>query len=87
MRHHPFGYALYKPVLRSLMKPGCCGYFNDSGFWIELFDLNELSSLSKYNLGHARDTSQQLREAEISWEPKISRGASKVDTGLSAGTM
>lgn len=33
MRHHPFGFALYHPCDKSVIQPGSCGYFNDTGDW------------------------------------------------------
>lgn len=84
MRNHPFGYALYKPVRQSSMKPGTCGYFNDSGFWTKLFDLNDSFSLSYHDLGDAQGTNSEPRDSGITWDPKVSRGASKVDVGLEA---
>lgn len=32
-RNHPEGHALYFKVSGSSMKPGSCGYFNESGHW------------------------------------------------------
>jgi len=33
LRNHPEGHALYFKVPGSSMKPGTCGYFNESGHW------------------------------------------------------
>ncbi|OAG38835.1 hypothetical protein AYO21_06866 [Fonsecaea monophora] len=67
------------------MKPGTCGYFDKSGFWSKLFDLNDSSSLLKHSLGDAQDTNSELRDNGITWDPKVSRGTSKIDVGLEAG--
>lgn len=80
MRHHPFGYALYKPLLRSSVKPGSCGILH-RGSWTELFHLNDPSSLSKNLLSVAEDTSERLVEKGLIWDPKVSRGAKKIDIG------
>jgi hypothetical protein len=82
MRHHPFGYALYKPLLRSSLKPGSCGILDRRGFWTNLFDLNDPFSLSEHSLGSAEETSERLVEKGLTWGPKLSRGATKVDVGL-----
>lgn len=69
MKDHPFGYPLYKPVLMSSIQPGSCGYFDDSGFWHYAF--------------HLSDAQQELVDSNIDWEPKLSKGTSKIDTGFS----
>jgi hypothetical protein len=84
MRHHPFGYALYKPVLRSSMKTGSCGILDGRGIWTPLFDLNDHSSLSNHLLSKAEDTPERLVEAGLTWDPKLSWGAVRVDIGLEA---
>ncbi|KAL2752088.1 hypothetical protein ACRALDRAFT_213567 [Sodiomyces alcalophilus JCM 7366] len=57
MKAHPFGYALYKPVLMSNLHPGSCGYFDDAGFWHHAFDLEDVKS--------------NLVETDIDWDPKL----------------
>ena len=78
MRHHPFGYALYKPVLRSNMKPGDAGIFNSGGFWTKILDLNQAEA----PLDAVSDASERLVEQGLTWDPKLSRGAIKTKVGL-----
>ncbi|KAM0721487.1 hypothetical protein Q7P37_002411 [Cladosporium fusiforme] len=40
-RNHPEGHALYFKVPASSMKPGSCGYFNDSGHWRPILQIAE----------------------------------------------
>ncbi len=69
------------------MTAGSCGYFDESGFWSKLFDLNDPQSLSDHGLGNAQDTHEQLRESDIVWEPKLSDGVSKVDVKFSTAAL
>ena len=86
MRHHPFGYALYQPLLRdsesTKAKPGVCGILDDRGIWTPLFDLNDPPTLSEHQLCPAEDTSERLIRDGLRWEPMLSRGATKVNAGL-----
>jgi hypothetical protein len=68
------------------MRPGSCGILDDSGFWSLLFDLNDDLSLSSHGLGPSQGAFEELREAGITWGPKLSDGASMVCTGISVGT-
>ncbi|KAK5999137.1 hypothetical protein PT974_01526 [Cladobotryum mycophilum] len=39
MRHHPYGWALYKKVTKREIFPGSCGYFDPEGDWQTIVDL------------------------------------------------
>jgi hypothetical protein len=40
-RNHPEGHALYFKVPEHSMKPGSCGYFNESGHWRQIVQIAE----------------------------------------------
>lgn len=50
MRNHPYGYALYQPISASIIKPGVVGYFDATGFWSPLADLNDAAALQAAGL-------------------------------------
>lgn len=56
LRNHPEGHALYFKVPGSSIKPGSCGYFNQSGHWRNIVDIAnvEPKSLEMRNGSHQR---------------------------------
>lgn len=50
MRNHPYGYALYQPTSSSIIKPGVVGFFDKTGFWSPLADLNDEEGLKAAGL-------------------------------------
>jgi hypothetical protein len=86
MAHHPYGYALYKPVLSSTLKPGSCGYFDTQGNWQPLVDLTSPNSLQKYGLSSPKEELESISpEENISWGPKVSRRVTEVNLDISGG--
>jgi hypothetical protein len=87
MRQHNHGYALYKPVSSDLMRPGSCGYFDDSGSWNPILDLNDGKSLQKHGLCPPKGLNLAPVEDNISWGPKTSQGVTeqKIDVSLGVG--
>jgi hypothetical protein len=41
-RNHPEGHALYFKVPEHSLKPGSCGYFNESGHWRPVVQIAEV---------------------------------------------
>ncbi|KAF3013211.1 hypothetical protein E8E14_005134 [Neopestalotiopsis sp. 37M] len=39
LRHHAYGWALFKKVTAEDMHPGSCGYFDSEGDWVQAVDL------------------------------------------------
>lgn len=68
MRHHPFGFALYHPCDKMLLKPGSCGYFNYLGDWNPIADV--LSSNGRF-VGLDEDP-QKAEPQTLNWGPKCS---------------
>jgi len=50
MTHHPYGYALYKPTSKKVLRPGAVGYWNELGEWQHIAWLDDPASLEKLNL-------------------------------------
>lgn len=85
MRRHPFGYALFKPAMKKLMRPGSCGYFDHSGQWNRLFNLDDSKAFDQQNTMQADCISEETVETGIRWEPMLSEGTMQQDMGLSMG--
>jgi hypothetical protein len=84
MAHHPYGYALYKPVSSSILKPGGCGYFDTLGNWQPFVDLTSPESLHKYGLNSPMEELESISpEENITWGPKVSRRVTAVNLGTS----
>ena len=47
MQHHPHGYAVYEPVSSTDLRPGSCGFFDDSGGWTTIAQLDDIESLKR----------------------------------------
>lgn len=68
MRHHPFGFALYHPCDKTVLKPGSVGYFNVRGDWNPITHI--LSSDEPFTMA---DDELQLGDAQLpEWGPKCS---------------
>jgi hypothetical protein len=93
MRQHPFGFALYHPSDKDLLKLGSCGYFNDLGDW------NPITNVSADDNKYVaiEEELQKADPQELSWGPKCSDHVTEhrekmktemclhVATGLTAG--
>ena len=86
MIHHPYGYALYKPVSSSILKPGSCGYFDAQGAWNPIADLTSPASLQKYGLSIPKEELERIPIVEnIAWGPKVSQRVTEMNLDLSGG--
>lgn len=86
MIHHPYGYALYKPVSSSILKPGSCGYFDAQGAWNPIADLTSPASLQKYGLSIPKEELERIPiEENIAWGPKVSQRVTEMNLDLSGG--
>lgn len=86
MMSHPYGYAIYKPLPDNILKPGICGYFDDSGTWNPIADLADQESLAKFGL---KLPTEELDKAPLdysgSWGPKWSLDVKEDPIDVSAG--
>jgi hypothetical protein len=86
MMLHPYGYALYKPVSSSILRPGSCGYFDAQGAWNPIADLTSPASLQKYGLSIPREELERIpTEENVAWGPKISQRVTEMNIDLSGG--
>ena len=86
MAHHPYGYAMYKPVSSNILKPGSCGYFDSLGTWNPFVDLTSPSSLEKYGLSSPKEELERIpSEENTDWGPKVSRSVTEARLDLSGG--
>jgi hypothetical protein len=86
MAHHPYGYAMYKPVSSNILKPGSCGYFDSLGTWNPFVDLTSPSSLQKYGLSSPKEELERIpSEENTDWGPKVSRSVTEARLDLSGG--
>lgn len=73
MRHHPYGWALYKKVTRRDMFPGSCGYFDPEGDWRGIADLNDPPELAKQGWKMPHDDMRFPQPPDsVVWGPKSS---------------
>jgi len=68
MKHHPFGFALYHPCNKSVLKIGSCGYFNHRGDWNSIADI----SSSNETFTGIHDDLQKAEPHSLKWGPKCS---------------
>ena len=68
MRHHPFGFALYHPCDKTVLKPGSCGYFNTRGDWNPIVAV----SISDGQFLKIDDDLQMSPPQTLEWGPKCS---------------
>lgn len=73
LRHHPYGWALYKKVTKRDVFPGCCGYFDTDGDWHGLVDLNAGPNLTSqgWMIPDAGIINEKSPES-MTWGPKNS---------------
>lgn len=77
MRHHPFGFALYHPCHKNILKPGSCGYFNDRGEWNPITDLANPSSLNELSFVGVDEDLQKGEPQMLHWGPKCSKNVTE----------
>ena len=84
MRHHSYGHAIYEPASSADLRPGSCGYFDDSGGWMAIAQLDDIEKLKRD--GFEPPTALEAVEDKItrSWHPKCSAGlnATELDLGM-----
>jgi hypothetical protein len=86
MQHHPYGYALYKPMSSTILKPGSCGYFDSLGAWNPIANLDDVQSLQKYGLQPPKERLEKAPpEENITWGPKVSQNVTEQRMDLSGG--
>jgi len=84
MRKHPYGYALYKPKKPELVKPGVCGYLDESEEWKPIADLTDAVSLEKEGFT-PMTLPNKAPDEEESWGAKVSEGVNYQRHELQAG--
>ncbi|KAK8036595.1 hypothetical protein PG991_001732 [Apiospora marii] len=87
LRHHAYGWALFKKVAAKDMHPGSCGYFDPEGDWQPLVDLTRPSDDLLAEGWAAPDARLYHDEAPESlvWGPKSSRAVNANQSGGTAG--
>ena len=69
MRLHPFGFALYQPCDKIVLKPRSCGYFDTHGDW------NPITHISASQDPFVKIEEEELQMGEpqiLEWGPKCS---------------
>ncbi|KAL7933332.1 hypothetical protein V8C35DRAFT_305555 [Trichoderma chlorosporum] len=88
LRHHPYGWALYKKVTARDIHPGSCGYFDSDGDWRTLADLTSPKGLARQGWtttdGNIIDDNHP--ESMI-WGPKSSSSVQSTHIGGSVGAI
>lgn len=89
MRHHPYGYALYEPQSAELMYPGCCGYFDTTGYWTPLVDLSNLDALKQHGIQTEAPFINRAPGDQRSWGPKTTKTVKgrKIDLSVEASLL
>ncbi|KAF9032346.1 hypothetical protein BJ165DRAFT_1358008 [Panaeolus papilionaceus] len=86
MSNHPFGIALYKPLKRTVLYPGACGYFDNFGGWNPIVNLDNASEVKKRGLASMEIEPERAPiEEDIQWGPKVSNKTRAIAMELSAG--
>jgi hypothetical protein len=86
MKHHPYGYALYKPVAESVIQRGSVGYFDGSGDWNPIAQLSDAADLENKGYKPLREPLvSSPKEEHTHWGPKTSQGVRNRNIGLDAG--
>ena len=72
-KRHDYGYPLYEPTFRAIIKPGVCGYIDRHGKWNPVADLNNREELERKGLSIPRESLEFAPDDhDISWGPKCS---------------
>lgn len=88
MKNHPYGYAIYKPLPNRLLKPGACGYFDDSGTWNPIANLDDEESLAKFGLKlPGEELDMAPTDSSARWGPKWSMDVQEEKVDTSTGIM
>lgn len=88
LRNQPEGHALYFKVPGSSMKPGACGYFNESGHWRTIAQIADVEPKSLETEGWKAPSRliTTLNEAGIEWPIKLSESVQerRIEASLKA---
>ena len=85
MQHHPHGYAIYEPISSTVLRPGSCGFFDESGGWTTVAQLDDIESLKRSGFVPPAPLEETQDRITRSWHPKCSSGVSAVDVDLGVG--
>ena len=85
-KRHDYGYPLYEPASRTIIKPGVCGYIDQHGQWNPVADLNKPEELQKKGLTTPRESLEVAPDdRDISWGPKCSEAVKGRRLGAEVG--
>ena len=85
-KRHDYGYPLYEPTSRTIIKPGVCGYIDQHGQWNPVADLNKPEELKQKGLTTPREALVVAPDdRHISWGPKCSEAVKGRRLGAEAG--
>ena len=79
MREHAYGFALYKPKPSNSLKPGSCGYFDETSNWNPILNIKDIKQNDSHGVKPMTDSF--LKEADPQtyvWGPKYSTGVREV---------
>ena len=85
MKHHPHGYAIYEPVSSADLRPGSCGFFDDSGGWTTIAQLDDPEKLIEDGFELPASLEKVDDKIERSWNPKCSAGVNATELDLGIG--
>lgn len=86
MSNHPFGIGLYKPLKRTVLYPGACGYFDSFGGWNPIVNLDIALEVKKKGLAPMEiELERAPIEDDIRWGPKVSNKTRAIAMEISAG--
>ena len=72
-KRYDYGYPLYEPTSRTIIKPGVCGYIDQHGQWNPVTDLTRPEELKRKGLTTLRNPLEAAPDdRNISWGPKCS---------------
>jgi hypothetical protein len=69
METHDMGTAMYQPTFASEMRPGTCGFLDDKGNWVPLFDLTDSLTLQLSGMTAPEGTAKSMPAKEIETGP------------------
>lgn len=67
------------------LRPGSCGFFDDSGGWTTIAQLDDIESLKRVGFNSPAPLEEAHDKINRSWHPKCSSGVSAVDLDLGTG--
>ncbi len=81
------GYAIYKPVSNTIMKPGSVGFFTSDGSWHQITNLDDPTSLALNDLSPPSKPLSKAPTEKIEnyRSPKMSSGTTEYTSHAGAG--